>query len=209
MGYSRSYNGRRNYSDSQKAAHTRVTEHPTGATVTVEQARTRLKLFDDDVFDEELEGYIEAASAFTGTRLGVALSDQTREDYFDSWYTAFELSSEYVLDSPSPMVQYYNSDNVLTTVSSSNYIVDRTGDSARISFTTSQGGSLSREYINPIVVTYNSNNSSLNDNPQVQQAILLFVEDLFQNPDEDARIPSVRAQVSADRLLNPLKRKRL
>jgi len=99
-------------------------------------------------------------------------------------------------------VQFYNNANVLTTLASSAYFYDATGNRVIV---TSMPDTMSQYYANPIIVKYTQNSNFIMQYPVVKQAALLLFTHLYNNRSETSEKSLVQLPWGIEQLLRPYK----
>jgi uncharacterized phiE125 gp8 family phage protein len=131
----------------------RVTIGPTVEPITLSQAKVQCKLdpdYDDE--DEALQIYIQAARELVEEITGRSLITQTRVIRFDTFPSCYEISLDYGRLIAVTTLQYYDSTEVLTTLSSTEYWTDEHSEIPRIRVKTSWPATYDRP--NAVVITY-------------------------------------------------------
>ena len=108
-------------------------------------------------------------------------------------------------------VTYLDSNDTLQTIPSTQYVVDRTGDSVVVRPKSSTGGyqitGLSKDYANPITINYAAELNTELQSEAVVQAILLYCAGLFNDRENYTKNMVVaKLPMASERLLAPLRR---
>ena len=172
--------------------------------VTLLEAKSHLSLFDDNTFDTYLGEIIIAATTHAGTFIGQALEVSVVVDYYGAWDSRLVLSQEFIESVAA--VRSYGPDNVVATVSPSDYLVDTSGSQAAVVFTKQQSSALSGDIANPVQVEFNSLYVNATENRAIKQAVLIILADLFKDRETNTEGGSTRSHLTAERLLAPYRR---
>ena len=100
------------------------------------------------------------------------------------------------------LIQYWNNGNVLTTLDSTNYSYDATGNRVIIN---SIPDTISQVYANPLIVTYTQNAGFIAQYPVVKQAALLLLTHLYNTRSDTSAGGLVKIPYGVDQLLRPYK----
>lgn len=152
----------------------KIITEATANPITLADIKLHLSIFDtaDDTYLAEI---LLAAQQQVSQFLGEYVSPTTlRVDV--CCYNTIRLPQKQVASITS--VQYYDVNNNLQTLASSNYIFDDSSDGAYIVFTGNSLPQLSNDYVNPIRVTYVANIPSTPDT--VRQAIRIVAGEMYQ-----------------------------
>lgn len=183
-----------------------VVVEPPAPVVTWEEADKHLKLDGDTSQQEEVEGFIAAATGHLDVEfgwLGRAIGVQTLEARFD-------IFTGQVIALPFPPVielvsiQYLGRDGVLRTADNADFeLFDGMLEPAGSSWAW-EGGSTRR---NAVRVRYRAGYPALP--PPIRAAILLMVGDLYRNrettPPENVRPGKIPMSTTVDNLLEPIR----
>lgn len=152
--------------------------------ITRDDAKLHLRIYDDS-FDTEIDSYIDSAHVMLYQETGILVSGVLK-GYMTSLldcYLPLGLVS-------SVAIYYYDSSNVRTLLSASNYIVTL-GKTPHIEFTETEPSVYDRAYPYEIEVT-----TSTNDNPMITQALRMIVSDFYENRQSNVVGASVNRKVS-------------
>lgn len=148
--------------------------------LTLAELRQQINLFDDTSQDTFLRGLETAVRRHIENYLGVDFIAST----YQAFYSADSIFSPAVFDIPVAgdikidYLGYWNLDNVLTTVDSSKYYFDETGNKVIAS---TIPDNISNDRTNPIIIQYTTIPSNCMDDPVVIQAGLLLFTHLYNN----------------------------
>jgi uncharacterized phiE125 gp8 family phage protein len=169
------------------AASYKVINQPTTLVVDLTVAKTHLFIFEDTTSDAQVEVYLATAQEMVEDYIGQTLTDTT-------WNATYPIldSSGLLLPHPNPTsitISYIDTNGTSNVVDANYYSLDESADVPRIFATNGSWGvtnSLSSTYTNPVTVAYNSYLKSYADTTagpisRVQQAILLYLTDLWNN----------------------------
>lgn len=166
--------------------------------ITLQQLKTALKI-DYTTDDQELLRLIESVTTFIENYTGVTITPKKKQMYIQYWMrTRFEAYPFSSIDS----VKYYNSSNALTTMTNTEYFLDRT-DPPSVYLNFSEFPSL---YENTFIeINYTAGYA---ETPKdIQQAIIAFVGAWYNNPEATAPINLSVVPISAQFILDNLKAK--
>ena len=163
---------------------------------TLQTIKSALKV-DFTYDDAELLRLRDAVMSFITSYTGVNLSVQNKTQYI-TWFMRTRLDEQPFAAITS--VQYYNTANVLTTMASTEYFLDRSGPpSVYINFS-----NFPSIYENTqILVNYTAGYADLP--MDMQQAIIGFVGAWYNNPDALSPIQLQEVPISAKFVLDTLK----
>ena len=180
---------------------------PADHAVSLEQAKCMLRLppddSDEDVF---LETLIDAVTAEVENFLGRSIITQTWKYTLDCFPCMIQLPRPPLLSVAS--ITYIDTDESSQTLSSSVYQVDVLSDPARIMEAAGQSWpSTSGESLNAVTVTYTAcYGADTTDTPaNIQAAILMMVNDLYNNREAQILGTIVSDNPAVARLLAPHK----
>jgi hypothetical protein len=155
------------------------------AWLTLDEITNQLNLFGDESQDTYLSSIELAARMSIEDYLGLAIFPTQYKVYYG--YGGLSGTAVY-LDLPEVSagvagvtintVAYYSDTNVLTTLSSTYYYYDPTGNRVVI---TGMPNTISQYVANPIVVTYTQNPDFISQYPVIKQAGLLMLTHLYNN----------------------------
>ena len=177
------------------------------APVDLAEVKEHLRLFDDNtVSDAYLNGLITTAVDIASSTIGEGVGNYEYIAYYKG-FDELKLPHDYVENLSS--LQYYNDSEVLTTIATTVWILDTTSSSPTVKLRTGQSwpDGLSRVYEAPVVATYDSNLDAT-VGPQIEQALLIIVEDLYRNPGSTSSETMNRVPYSAMALLKQYRRQR-
>lgn len=170
---------------------------PASEPVTLEQAKQHLREDSDD-FNEQIEVFIEAATAYADGPsgfLGRALIDQTWDLYLDAFpaVTVVGTRNVYAIEIPLPPlievlgVFYLDSNGAEQTFDAASYTVDDASEPARIVLGSTGSWPTIQEAANAVRVRFRAgyldqNSPDAENVPgNIKAAILIMVGDLYQN----------------------------
>ena len=182
-----------------------ITFSPTSGVVSLTEVNDHLSLFGDTTFDDYLTRLIAVASVFASNYIGESLETSTVVDYFDGWDSRLQLSERFVDLTPTPIISYVNNLNTPTTLSTTNYI-DRSGEHVAVTYSAVPSAILSINASNPISITYGSSNVDKGGSEAIKQAVLMIIQDLFNDRADNIEGSRSKAHVTAERLLAPYRR---
>lgn len=180
--------------------------------LTLDEITQQINLFDDTSQDSYLTSLEVATRMAIEDFLGSAVYPVEYNVYYPNigiYGTAVYLDLPEV-SSPQPntagvvinSVAYYNNANALTTLSTSYYSYDGTGNRVIV---TSIPDTLSQLYANPIIVNYTQNPSFIMQYPVVKQAGLLLLTHLYNNRSDTTDGRLVKLPFGVEQLLRPYK----
>lgn len=155
--------------------YTVVTEATT-ASVTVEELRNHLLLFDDTSYDTELGGLILTAQRLLADEIGEYPASTTIQQTFRFFGNQLDLAHKNI--STILSVQYYDQANTLINIPNTDYIFDNTSRFKKILFPTSQEQQLSSVYPYPVLVNYIAEMDPVP--PTIEQAILTCAAEMWK-----------------------------
>ena len=147
---------------------------------TTAQAKTFLKV-DTDADDTLIDNLVSAATESCQIYTNQYFIDTVVTQYSDNWNEVYTLYKSPV-DSVTH-IKYYDSDDTLQTLSSSNYIVDKTSKPARIGVSVTGSLPSLADRINAVEVKYTVGyGTASTDVPEgIRTAIILTVGNWYQN----------------------------
>lgn len=166
--------------------------------VSVAELSTHLQLFGDNSYDTELQALLLTAQEYVSDKLGEFVSD-TEVNVPLADFSDVDLIHQNVRW---VSVKYYDVNNNQKTLDASNYVLDETGTSARITFTTVPTTSTDFKY--PAFVQYTTRFDVVPS--KVKHAILMTAGELFEVRTESTDAKDRRAAITVDRLLAGEKR---
>lgn len=182
------------------------------AWLTLDEITQQLNLFNDESQDSYLSSLELATRMAIEDYLGLAVYPTQYKVYYGNtglYGTAVYLDLPEVSAAQGNTagvtinsVQYYSDANVLTTLASTYYYYDPTGNRVIV---TSIPDTLSQYVANPIVVTYTQNASFIAQYPVVKQAALLLLTHLYNNRSNTSDGRLVEIPYGVDALLRPYK----
>lgn len=164
---------------------TTVTAKSSDLPVTLEEAKTHLRVLNSDL-DEEIAALLEAATEYCETAIGRSLRvSHTLTQSYDGWPCGLVRFDRHPVTAISH-VKYYDADDVLTTVDSSNYRLHLSSEAAAVL-------EFDLDFTRPtlsvredaVIVTYTAGYESLDDVPaRAKAAVKLKLAELFGNLEE-------------------------
>lgn len=175
--------------------------------LTLDEITNQLNLFGDESQDPYLQGLEVAVRMAIEDYLGVPVFPITYRVYYGS---SALYGSPLTLDLPEVSqngvsinsVKYYNLNNVLTTVASSTYFYDATGNKIVLSNLPTD---LNNNRTSPVVCEYTVSASILAQYPVVKQAALLLLTHLYNNRSNTNAGALSTIPYGVDALLRPYK----
>lgn len=176
----------------------RIVQNIVTAPVTVSKFKNHLQLWGDDSYDDELSKLLLTATEYVGNHIGKAVGQIA----VDMFLTSFDDAPLLHDNATDIAISYYDENNTLQTLASSEYLIDPTVTPQEIIFKTRLN--LSNDYANPVVVSY----SAGMDFPPlvIQHAILMTAAELFEVRTESTDAQARVAQITVSRLLAKDKR---
>jgi uncharacterized phiE125 gp8 family phage protein len=178
--------------------------------LTLEEITQQLNLYGDESQDGFLDSLEVAVRMHIEDFLGKPIFPITYRIYYGN---PWQYSTPANLDLPETSmgqtvinaVRYYDSDNVLVTLTSNNYFYDQTGNRVVVS-----GGfpsNVSTLRANPVIVEYTVSPSILAQYPVIKQAGLLLLTHLYNNRSAVGDTVGMKAQIpfGVEVLLRPYK----
>lgn len=164
---------------------TTVTAKSSDLPVTLEEAKAHLRVLNSDL-DEEIAALLEAATEYCETVVGRSLRvSHTLTQSYDGWPCGLVRFDRHPVTAVSH-VKYYDADDVLTTVDSSNYRLHLSSEAAAVL-------EFDLDFTRPtlsvredaVIVTYTAGYASLDDVPaRAKAAVKLKLAELFGNLEE-------------------------
>jgi uncharacterized phiE125 gp8 family phage protein len=156
------------------------------AWLTLDEITNQLNLYGDESQDSYLASLELAARMHIEDYLGMSIFPTTYRVYYAAYDSTSSPSS---LDLPVygqggvtiSSVKYWNGSNVLTTVATSSYYLDATGDKIVL---TSPMGDVNPDRTSPIVVEYKTVASPLAQYATIKQAGMLLIAHFYNNRSE-------------------------
>ncbi|CAB4133910.1 gp6 domain containing protein [uncultured Caudovirales phage] len=177
--------------------------------LTLDEITNQLNLFGDESQDGYLQGLELAVRMHIEDYLGLPIFPQSYRVYYglDALYgTPVTLDLPEVSQNGVTInsVQYWNNaqPSVLTTVASTEYYYDATGNKVVIASLPTE---MNTERTNPIIVNYTVAASILAQYPVIKQAGLLLMTHLYNNRSETTMTALQRIPFGIDMLLRPYK----
>lgn len=139
-----------------------VTSAPASEPLTTSEAKAWLKIEDDITADDAIVlALVTAAREYIESSTGIALYTQTVREYLDKWPEKTNVSNPmaefHLMRFPVQSVTgitYLDSEGVSQTLSSSAYVVDISGKTARIGLKANETFPALRDQINAVTITY-------------------------------------------------------
>jgi len=173
--------------------------------VSLQEVSDHLSLFGDTTYNTYLTRLIVVASTFASNFIGESLESSTIVDYYNGWDSRLELSKRFADSRPAPSVTYYDSSNVVRTLTTAS-IIDGSGETAALVYTAAPLVALSTQITNPITVTYSTSNLNTAESEAIKQAVLMIISDLFHDRADNIEGSRSKAHITAERLLAPYRR---
>jgi uncharacterized phiE125 gp8 family phage protein len=155
---------------------------PTAEPVTLTEIKAYLRLDADTTFDSGLTALIKAART-------EAENFQNRAYMARTYDLALDSFPDMPLRVPMPSlvsvesIKYTDEDGVITTIPSSDYIIDQISEPGRIAFAKGKSWpSVSLQSVNGVVIRFVAGSGSAPENAKL--AIKFFVGFRFENPEE-------------------------
>ena len=184
-----------------------VSAASTATIVTLDELRAHLNLFDDTTYDTYLTRLVRAGQDAAESYIGEFFSLTEVQAFYPRLGERFQLPHRQVDGIAS--LAYYDSSNVLTTITGSAYLYDNTAINKSLKITDDSflNADLSQDYESPVIVTYNALVEGNNITEGVAQAILLYCSSMFANR-ENYKLNQVvqLLPMASERLLDSLKR---
>ena len=156
-----------------------VTTEALASAVTIQEMRNQLGLFSDTSQDDLLNALGVAATEYIGSLIGTYLEQTTLQSNFSGFEGRMDLEQSNVTFINS--VSYIDDSGMTQTVNSTDYILDNTGTSSNLAFSTVPEVTLSLLHTAPVMVGYSVfQNQQGVLNPEIRRAILLIVQDWFE-----------------------------
>ena len=159
--------------------------------LTLEEITQQLNLFQDESQDAYLSGLELATRMAIEDYLGMSIFPITYKAYYGATNNSMGMQTAFDLPEVSQnfnnqagtvinSVAYYNGDNppVLTTIASSEYFYDPTGNRVVVN---AMPNNISTTMTNPIVITWQTKANPLAQYPVIKQAGLLLLTHLYNN----------------------------
>jgi uncharacterized phiE125 gp8 family phage protein len=175
---------------------TTVTAKSSDLPVTLEEAKTHLRLLSSDL-DEHVASLLEAAVEYCETVCGRSLRvSHTLTQKYDGWPLTVHFDRHPVTAITS--VTYYDDDDATQTVSSSNYRLIASSEAAAfLEFDDDFTLPTLSDRSDAVIVTYTAGYATLADVPhRAKAAINMKLAELFGNLDERMVAPNERAIAS-------------
>jgi len=174
--------------------------------LSLEQITNQLNLFQDESQDEYLLSLELAVRMHIEDYLGMPIFDVSYRVYYGSEMygspVSFDLPQTSLNGITINSVKYYNLSNVLTTIASSNYYYDASGDKIVLN---SMPTDINTNRTSPIVIEYTLAESDLAQYPVIKQAGLLLFTHLYNNRSETTNGGLQTIPYGVDALLRPYK----
>lgn len=176
--------------------------------VPVAEFRIQLNLGSDDSLDDELNQFLLAAQDTAGNTIG----DSIAPNEYQVSYSFFEdrLSLPHATIQSLDSVAYYaEGDTTTTTVDSSVYFLDTTGDTPAVVKNANQNfpSDASRLHEFPVVIDYTAGYDHVTSMPRAMaQAILVIAADMYKNRESVSDTRNYPVPFAAQRLLRPFRR---
>ena len=175
--------------------------------LTLDEITNQLNLFGDESQDPYLQGLEVAVRMAIEDYLGMPVFPITYRVYYGS---SALYGSPLTLDLPEVSqsgtsidnVQYYNLNGVLTTVSSSTYFYDATGNKVVLNDLPTD---LNTSITSPVICDYTIDASILAQYPVIKQAALLLLTHLYNNRSNTVTGGLSEIPYGVDTLLRPYK----
>ena len=183
------------------------------AWLTLDEITNQLNLFGDESQDTYLESLELAARMYIEDYLGMSIFPITYRVYYA---TDGLTSSPVCLDLPAysqnitasqagvtiNSVKYWNGDNTLTTVATSSYYLDASGNKVIVS---TMPTDINTDRTSPIVIEYRTAANPLSNYAVIKQAGLLLITHLYNNRSETVDKQNSKIQYGVDTLLRTYK----
>ena len=183
---------------------TTVSTEALASAVTLDDVRSQLGLFSDTSFDDLLTELSIAATEYVGQLVDTYIEPTSLTSTYTDFDNIIDLQQRNVTSITS--VSYYDVNEVRTTIDSSSYFLDNTGIDSTVIFTEIPDVTLSEYRSAPVCVTYSVSLNQVELNPQVKQAILLVIQDWFNERAAESDISFSDSTTAALRLLSRLRR---
>ena len=174
--------------------------------LTLEQITNQLNLFQDESQDDYLLSLEVAVRMHIEDYLGLPIFALSYRVYYGSGMygspVSFDLPQTSLNGITINSVKYYNLSNVLTTIASTNYYYDASGDKVVLS---SMPTDINTNRTSPIVIEYTLAESDLAQYPVIKQAGLLLFTHLYNNRSETTSGGLQTIPYGVDALLRPYK----
>lgn len=178
------------------------------AWLTLDEITNQLNLFGDESQDSYLESLELAARMFIEDYLGMTIFPITYKVYYGtSGITSTPLSLDLPAYSQGGItinsVKYWNGSNVLTTVSTSSYYLDASGDKIVV---TTFPTDVNTDRTAPIVIEYKTAANPLAQYATIKQAGLLLIAHYYNNRSDTGETRYLKKiPFGVDSLLRPYK----
>lgn len=163
-----------------------VTTAPTSEPITLTEAKSYLKMDDDPSDDTLIESLIKAARIHIENRIGRSIVQQVRTQYMDAFPYSDTIELLYgplYNDAGTTVrsVKYYDENDVLQTMSASDYWIDSTSDIPRIVCKTSWPSTELRP--NAVQIEYNAGYVATNAvaPEDIRNAMWLYITHFYEN----------------------------
>jgi uncharacterized phiE125 gp8 family phage protein len=176
---------------------TTVTAKSSDLPVTLEEAKTHLRLLSSDL-DEHVASLLEAAVEYCETVCGRSLRvSHALTQSYDGWPIGLVRFDRNPVTAVSH-VKYYDADDTLTTVSTSDYRLHLSSEAAAVlEFDADFTLPTLSDRSDAVIVTYTAGYATLADVPhRAKAAINMKLAELFGNLDERMVAPNERAIAS-------------
>lgn len=164
-----------------------VTSAPAAEPISLTEAKAYLKV-DSSADNDFITGLIQAAREEVETYTSKRLVTQTIAEYFENFprYPWFTLAASPVQSITS--IQYYDTDNVLQTMSSGDYILDGTSTPARICLNIDATWPATASRLKAVTVTYVAGYGAASAVPlRIKEAMYLMIADWYDNRTDPVR----------------------
>jgi uncharacterized phiE125 gp8 family phage protein len=167
----------------------RLITAPTDTPVTLDEAKAQCRV-DDTASDALIGTYISAATGYVEQYLGRAIMEQTWELVLDSFADAILIPKGPVQSVTS--ITYYDTDSVLQTLATDQYVLDNVSDPSWIVRPTDVTYPTVALGVNNVIIRFVA---GYTDTPEaIRAAILMLIAQWF---DERTSISSVRQSVTS------------
>ena len=187
---------------------TRVTARVATGLVTLAELKEHLNLFDNEDFDDLLTRLITVSEHAVENYTGEYLSNTTIRADYAGFASELILPQRFV--SSVSNVTHFDDSNMSVTVPAATYLFDNRGAQPAVRLRVGEtwtSSMISRDYSNPVSVTYVASIAEGEESETLKQAILMNAAGFFQDRENYVLNQNVnRLHLTAERLVSHLRR---